>query len=58
MSVNKTEHPNTCNICSIENDDETTYGYIGMIPFSLCVFCCGGLDELFRADDSEPDTTH
>ena len=32
-----------CTICNTEEDEEFTYGYIGLIPVNFCVFCLSGI---------------
>ena len=44
------EPDNICNICSCEFDVESeggVQGYIGILPFSLCPMCYGGLEDMF-----------
>jgi DNA-directed RNA polymerase alpha subunit len=35
-----------CTICNTEEDEEFTYGYIGLIPVTFCVFCLSGLMDM------------
>lgn len=37
-------HGKPCAICSVEFDsEESVLGYIGIIPFSLCIWCYTGV---------------
>ena len=35
-----------CTICNTEEDEEFTYGYIGLIPVNFCVFCLSGITDM------------
>ena len=35
-----------CTICNTEEDEEFTYGYIGMIPVNFCVWCYSGIIDM------------
>jgi hypothetical protein len=41
-----TEDKVVCTICNTEEDEEFTYGYIGLIPVTFCVFCLSGLMDM------------
>jgi len=40
-----------CAICSTDTEDEDDLfieGFIGIIPFSLCMICGGGLQDMYE----------
>lgn len=42
----KQEEKVVCTICNTEEDEEFTYGYVGLIPVTFCVFCLSGLMDM------------
>jgi hypothetical protein len=41
-----TEDKVVCTICNTDEDEEFTYGYIGLIPVNFCVWCLSGLQDM------------
>jgi hypothetical protein len=35
-----------CTICETEEDEEFTYGYIGLMPVNFCVWCLSGIQDM------------
>jgi hypothetical protein len=49
-------YPDKCSICDtpVENDEEQfTFGHLGIIPVAFCVWCFSGLNDFFNMENDD-----
>lgn len=50
------DFPQKCSICSslvADDEEQFTFGWLGSIPISLCVWCFSGLNDFFNQPGDE-----